>query len=378
MSYNTAKQKILQVQDERNDGANTANRVGDAMLESLDYTKGKPDSVDITDYETSGVILPLSSYYTHEGKPTYSRIGTYDSTDFLAIIVATWGNSKPNTLIYLYTKDEHNLYRFNNTFYSNDDDLTNLEKYVIAMVAGTPVSYTRNGLMTSDDKRMFDEMVTEVFPLTVGVVSSNAGSFEIGTSVTPQIVLSITRKGADIPASEITENITPNPVYISPDKRTISGNQISSGTTTYQIAVTQGGQTKSVANQVFNFMDYRYRGVVEANQKPTASTVKAFIEGSWRNTNKELSNVTTLAATGNGIQLQAGKYYLFAVKQPAQGTPVTLIVKNANSGGTIDVSNTDKGSNLQITRVNGSGSEYYSWVIVPSAPSTWFFRILNS
>ena len=382
-TYDTALNKINTVKEERGDGLNTAYRVGDAMKEALDYTKGKPDSVDITDYETSGAILPLSSYYTHGGKPTYSRIGTYDSTDFLAIIVATWGNSNPNTLIYLYTKDDQNLYRFNSTFYSNDDGLTNLEKYVVAMVAGTPVSYTRNGLMTSDDKMTFDEMVTEVFPLTVGVVSSNAGTYEIGDAqhaVTPQIVLSITRKGADVSAAEITEIVTPQEAvaYVSPDKRTVSGYPLYSDTTTFQISVSQGGQTKNVANQVFSFMNYRYKGVVESNQKPTASTVKAFIEGSWRNTNKELSNSKELAKTGDGIQLQAGKYYLFAVKQSAQGTPVTLNVYNANSGGSISVPSSDKGSDLQITRVNGTGSEYYSWVIVPSAPSTWFFRILNT
>ena len=323
----------------------------------------KPDKVDITDYETSGAILPLSSYYTHGGKPTYSRIGTYDSIDFLAIIVATWGNSNPNTLIYLYTKDDQNLYRFNSTFYSNDDDLTNMEKYVVAMVAGTPVSYTRNGLMTADDKMTFDEMVTEVFPLTVGVVSSNAGSFEIGTSITPQFVLSITRKGVDVPAADITENITPNPAYVSPDKRTISGNQVSSGTTTYQIAVTQGGQTKNAPNQVFDFMNYMYYG--EVSTKPANATAVATLceNGSL---GKQLSRATIKASTN----LVANRYYVFAVKGS-----VNLVCRHAGTDAVVTGCTTGTAT---IQRVNNSGSDSYSYIIVEKSQSAWSFKITNS
>lgn len=362
-TYDTALNKISTVQNEQGDGLNTAYRVGDAMKEALDYTKGKPDSVDITDYETSGAILPLSSYYTHGGKPTYSRIGTYDSTDFLAIIVATWGNSNPNTLIYLYTKDNQNLYRFNSTFYSNDDDLTNMEAYVVAMVAGTPVSYTRNGLMTADDKMTFDEMVTEVFPLTVGVVSSNAGSFEVGTSVTPNIVLSITRKGVDVPAADITENITPNPAYISPDKRTISGNQVSSGTTTYQIAVTQGGQTKSAPNQVFDFMNYLYYG--ETSSKPANATAVATLceNGSL---GKQLSRATTKSSTN----LAANRYYVFAVKGR-----VNLVCRHAGTDAVVTGCTTGTAT---LQRVNNSGGDSYSYIIVEKSNSAWSFKITNS
>ena len=363
MSYDTAKQKILQVQDEVNDGANTANRVGDAMLESLNYTKGKPDSVDITGYGTPGAILPLSSYYTHVGKPTYSRIGTYDSTDFLAIIVATWGNSNPNTLIYLYTKDEQNLYRFNSTFYSNDDDLTDLEEYVIAMVAGTPVSYTRNGLMTSNDKMTFDEMVTEVFPLTVAIASSNAGTYEVGDaqhSVTPQIVLSITRKGSDVSSSAST---TSSKGEVQSDHKTIIGTALTSGTTTFQISVTQGGQTKSVPNQVFDFMNYMYFG--ETSTKPANATAVATLcqNGSL---GKQLSRATTKSSTN----LAANRYYVFAVKGS-----VNLVCRHAGTDAVVTGCTT---GTAIIQRVNQSGSDSYSYIIVEKSQSAWSFKITNS
>lgn len=363
MSYDTAKQKILQVQDEVNDGANTANRVGDAMLEALDYTKGKPDSVDITDYETSGVILPLSSYYTHGGKPTYSRIGTYGSTDFLAIIVATWGNSNPNTLIYLYTKDNQNLYRFNSTFYSNDDDLTDLEEYVVAMVAGTPVSYTRNGLMTSNDKMTFDEMVTEVFPLTVAIASSNAGTYEVGDaqhSVTPQIVLSITRKGADVSSSAQT---TSSQGEVQSDHKTIIGTALTSGTTTFQISVSQGGQTKNAPNQVFDFMNYMYFG--EVSTKPASATAVATLceNGSL---GKQLSRATTKSSTN----LAANRYYVFAVKGS-----VNLVCRHAGTDAVVTGCTTGTAT---IQRVNQSGSDSYSYIIVEKSNSAWSFKITNS
>lgn len=370
MSYNTAKQKILQVQDEVNDGANTANRVGDAMLEALDYTKGKPDSVDITDYETSGAILPLSSYYTHGGKPTYSRIGTYDSTDFLAIIVATWGNSNPNTLIYLYTKDDQNLYRFNSTFYSNDDDLTNMEQYVVAMVAGTPVSYTRNGLMTSDDKMTFDEMVVEVFPLTVGVVSSNAGTRETGSSITPSIVLSVTRKGVNIDITSDMVSVSPNDGSLNAATKTYTGAAISSGSKTYQIAVTQGGQTRSIPNQVFKFLPYVYGGEL-SNKPANANAVKAQIE-SWGSSHGVLSdktNSTAIYSTGV-VPLSANNYYLFAVKGN-----VNLVCRHAGTDAVVTGCTTGTAT---IQRVNNSGSDSYSYIIVEKSASAWSFKITNS
>ena len=206
-------------------------------------------------------------------------------------------------------------------------------------------------------------MVTEVFPLTVGVVSSNAGSFEVGTSVTPNIVLSITRKGVDVPAADITENITPNPAYVSPDKRTISGNQVSSGTTTYQIAVTQGGQTKSIPNQVFDFMNYMYFG--ETSTKPANATAVATLceNGSL---GKQLSRATTKASTN----LAANKYYVFAVKGS-----VNLVCRHAGTDAVVTGCTTGTAT---IQRVNNSGSDSYSYIIVEKSQSAWSFKITNS
>jgi hypothetical protein len=217
--------------------------------------------------------------------------------------------------------------------------------------------------MTKEDKAMFDDMVVEVFPLTVGIFASNAGTFEVGDNITPQIVLSITRKGVDVPAADITENIIPNPAYVSPDKRTISGNQVSSGTTTYQIAVTQGGQTKSVPNQVFDFMNYMYYG--EVSTKPASATAVATLCE-----NGTLSKQLSRATTKSNTNLAANKYYVFAVKGS-----VNLVCRHAGTEAIVTGCTTETAT---VQRVNNSGSDSYSYIIVEKSASAWSFKITNS
>lgn len=321
----------------------------------------KPDKIDISGYHSEGSELPLASHYTYNGLPTEAFSGHCIETDddYIAICNYHWDTYYS---IFLYVKNEQNKFIFSSQFHNNEAQTT-LEQFVADMIAGAPVTHSRNGVMTKEDKAMFDDMVTEVFPLTVGVVSSNAGSYEIGTSVTPQIVLSITRKGVDIPASEITENITPNPAYISPDKRTISGNQISSGTTTYQIAVTQGGQTISAPNQVFDFMNYMYYG--EVSTKPASATAVATLceNGTL---SKQLSRATTKSSTN----LPANRYYVFAVK----GT-VNLVCRHAGTDAVVTGCTT---GTVTVQRVNNSGSDSYSYIIVEKSQSAWSFKITNS
>ena len=336
----------------------------------------KPDKVDILQYHTEGAELPLAAHYTYGGLPTVTFYGHCNETEQDYIAICTY-HCDTFYSIHLYVKNNQNKYVFNSDFH-DDNAETTLERSVSNMISGTPVSLTRNGVMTKEDKAVFDDMVTEVFPLTVAITSSNARTYEVGDQITPLIVLSITRKGVDVPAADITETISPTPASVSSDKRTITGNQVTSGTTTYQISVTQGGQTRSVANQVFKFLNYVYGG--ELSSKPAdAAAVKTQIE-SWGSSHGVLSdkkNSTAITSDGK-IGLSATKYYLFAVKQTAQNVPVTLIVKNANSGGTINVPSSDKGSDLQITRVNQSGSDYYSWIIVPASSNSWTFQITNS
>lgn len=320
----------------------------------------KPDIIDITDYLSDGSVLPDSSYYVHAGRPVLSTSGEYYNTRWIGFCMSHFNNL--NHSIALYTRNENDRYVFYSQFRADEAD-TPLEEHVALVFGGLPATPTTPGLMSAADKNMFDDMVTEVFPLTVAVVSSNAGTREIGTSVTPNIVLSITRKGVDVPAADITENITPNPAYVSPDKRTISGNQVSSGTTTYQISVTQGGQTKSIPNQVFDFMNYMYFG--ETSTKPANATAVATLceNGAL---SKQLSRATTKASTN----LAANKYYVFAVKGS-----VNLVCRHAGTDAVVTGCTTGTAT---IQRVNNTGSDSYSYIIVEKSTSAWSFKITNS
>lgn len=241
----------------------------------------------------------------------------------------------------------------------------------VALAGGT-------GLVATDVQQGIKELATAIFPVTASIYEGNAGTFETGDQIVPLLKLDIKRNGVNVQSSSTVSVNPPEDMEVTTASNrkviTYTGEPLTSGTHTFAIDVVQGGQHAAPLTAEFKFCPYLYKEVVEANQKPTASTIKAFIEGSWRNSNKVLSNDKTLVST----PLASGKYYLFAVRQTAQGSPVTLIVKNASSGGTIDVPNTDKGNDLAIARVNGSGSDYYSWVIVPASPNSWTFKITNS
>lgn len=241
------------------------------------------------------------------------------------------------------------------------------EAIAITLRAGT-------GLNSSNAQAAFAELASEVFPLDV-TLGSYTDTYEVGSEITPSIPIDIKRRGVYVDGSA-TIVIDPNTGSFDTTNHVLTDSAYTppmGSSKMWEVSVTQGGQTK-VVNATIYAKYYLYKGVVEASAKPTASTIKAFIEGTWRNDHKVLSNDKTLGSTS----LASGKYYLFAVRQTAQGSPVTLIVKNASSGGTIDVPNTDKGNDLAIARVNGSGSDYYSWVIVPASPNSWTFKITNS
>lgn len=325
----------------------------------------KPDKVDISQYNSEGAELPLSAYYTYYGNPTHTLAGYYDETDdnFIAVCIYHWENTPS---IILYVKDDQNKYVWSSFFRSNSAT-TPLEQHVSRLFTGLLVTADRDGLMRATDKVVFDEMVTEVFPLTVAVASSNAGTYEVGDaqhSITPRIVLSITRKGADVSSSAQT---TSSQGEVQSDNKTIIGSALTRVTTTFLISVSQGGQTRSVPNQVFSFKNYLYKGSFASSQK---AAVKANLVSAIKSKTKVLSDDKTLAQT----TLAGGNCYLFAVKGH-----VNLVVKNAKSGGTISVDSSDKGFISDFPQENNpSLTNEYSWIIVPASSNTWTFEITNS
>ena len=319
----------------------------------------KPDIIDITNYLSEGAILPDSSYYVHAGRPVLSTSGEYYNTRWIGFCMSHFNNL--NHSIALYTRNENDRYVFYSQFRADEAD-TPLEEHVALVFGGLPATPTTPGLMSAADKNMFDDMVTEVFPLTVTIASSNAGTYEVGDaqhSVTPQIVLSITRKGADVSASAQT---TSSQGEVQSDHKTITGSALTSGTTTFQISVSQGGQTKSAPNQVFDFMNYMYYG--EVSTKPASATAVATLcqNGTL---GKQLSRATTKDSTN----LAANKYYVFAVKGS-----VNLVCRHAGTDAVVTGCTIGTAT---IQRVNNSGSDSYSYIIVEKSNSAWSFKITN-
>ena len=328
----------------------------------------KPSKVDVSELMTEGSELPLADYYTYGGRPVEAFTGVYAATDEGYIAICNYHYDVYFSII-LYVKNEQNKYMFRSHFYSHEAE-TPLEQYVANIFTGLPVSHTQNGVMTKEDKVIFDEMVTEVFPLTVGVVSSNAGTRETGSSITPSIVLSVTRKGVNIDITSDMVSVSPNDGSLNAATKTYTGAAINSGSKTYQIAVTQGGQTRSIPNQVFKFLPYVYGG--ELSIKPAnAAAVKAQIE-SWGSSHGVLSdktNSTAIYSTGV-VPLSANNYYLFAVKGS-----VNLVCRHAGTDAVVTGCTTGTAT---IQRVNNSGSDLYSYIIVEKSASAWSFKITNS
>lgn len=336
--------------------------IDDTKEEIMVDVNKKPDTVNIVDYLVADAELPVASYYTYGQRPLYSISGEFGNVYYVAFCMAHFNAIAPS--IALFTRNAGGKYIFYSQFRA-DHANTLVEKHVALVFGGVDATPTTPGLMSAADKGLLDDVVTEVFPVKVQITSSNADVREVGTSVTPNIVLNITRKGVDVAESAVV-TVSPSGT-VGSDNKTITDTAISSGSKIYQIAVTQGGQTVNAPNQTFSFKNYLYKGSFSASQK---AAVKANLVQSIKSKARILSDDKTLAQT----TLNGGDCYLFAVKGH-----VNLVVKNAKSGGTISVDSSDKGFIVDFPQENNpSLTNEYSWIIVPASTSTWYFQITNS
>ena len=120
----------------------------------------KPDKVDILQYHTEGAELPLAAHYTYGGLPTVTFYGHCNETEQDYIAICTY-HCDTFYSIHLYVKNDQNKYVYNSDFH-DDNAETTLERSVSDMISGTPVSLTRNGVMTKEDKAILDELANEV------------------------------------------------------------------------------------------------------------------------------------------------------------------------------------------------------------------------
>ena len=224
------------------------------------------------------------------------------------------------------------------------------------------------GLVATDVQGGIKELATAIFPVTASIYEGNAGTFETGTPVTPLLKLDIKRNGVNVQSSSTVNVNPPEDMEVTTVSNrkviTYTGEPLTSGTHTYQIAVTQGGQTVNAPNQVFDFMNYRYYGVINSSTEPTKAQVKTLCENGTLT--KQLSRSTKMGAT----DLAANKCFVFVVPT----TSVNLIVKNAKSGYPISGCTVDT---VTVNRVNGTAEVSCKYVIVPAGSAAWTFEITN-
>ena len=345
--------------------------IATARTEVMTEVNKKTDILDLKTFDRNQP-LPLDATYFYGGLPTHSVTGTaYDAeneinTEYIGICINhedESGFEPQHHDVMVFVKNNSN-YIYSETFNTSEAS-GYLEVHISRALGSVNATPNSSGLMSATDKGLFNDVVTEVFPVKAVIASSNAGTFEVGTSVTPTIVLGITRKGVDV-ASSANVAVTPSGT-VGGDNKTISDSAISSSSKTYHIEVTQGGQTVSPANQVFSFKNYLYKGSFASGQK---AAVKANLVSAIKSKTKVLSDDKTLAQT----TLAGGDCYLFAVKGH-----VNLVVKNAKSGGTISVDPSDMGFISDFPQENNpSITNEYSWIIVPASSNTWYFQITNS
>jgi hypothetical protein len=323
--------------------------------------------LDLATFDTSQP-LPLAKTYIYNSKPVQSVYGTREGGGYyLAFAIGREDNSgydayNADVLMFLSERSNPNVFEFDSSFNTGEDSLSE-DKASVAMAFGAGLaSISRAGLMSSEDKNNINALLTKVFPLVVAIAKSTAGTYEIGSRVTPSIQLNITRRGANVASSA---DVTPSSGLYDAATKTVTDSEMTSGTKTINVSVVQGGQTEQVSAQ-WKFMNYIYAGDIGTSTLANATAVKNKIESSWRDSNMSLSDSTTKGST----PLAANHYYLFAVKGSAN-----LVVRDAATNGVISGCTT---GTVTIVRVNNSGSDSYSYVIVPASTLSWNFKITNS
>lgn len=216
------------------------------------------------------------------------------------------------------------------------------------------------GVMSAEQAQDLDAVVLQVFPLEVTVASSNAGLFEKGTTVTPDVRIDIMRRGVTVKDNASLSSTlrvvgeTTNGLRLGYDAITEN--------TSFNIAVSHKGATVNVPQQQYRFVNFIYGDVLSA--APEAGIIATHLREA--RTLRQLSTSTTYNGT-----LQAGKFFIFGV--PGN---VSLVCRHSETGAIISGCTT---GTVQVPRQNNYDvTDLYSYIVVPSSDVAWNFKITNS
>lgn len=218
------------------------------------------------------------------------------------------------------------------------------------------------GVMSAAQAADLAEVVHSVFPLVASVYYTNAGVYEKGLSVRPSVVVETTRRGTGV-AQWVSLNTNMNIVDMSgsesPNQLYLDYDAVTENIS-FNISVSHYGQTVTLPQQQYMFVNYVYGQVIDELPANIANAIFG------ATTLRELSTRTTYNGT-----LAADKLFLFAV--PGN---VNLVCRHSETGASI--SGCVTGQTYVPRQNNPNFTDPYSYIIVPASDIAWNFKIVNS
>lgn len=274
--------------------------------------------------------------YTNFGTGT-NLTGTQDARDCFAKLKRDFGSAGNASVI----KTLHVNTYSNNIILQDDILYFNGEQNNGDGFEIPSVTTSKAGVMTADMFKTFQEIELATFPLNLNIVPSSNSVFETGSSYTPTINISVSRKGTNV-TSKSNINVVGEPTLsgsISSDKQTWTPTKAVTANQKLTVTATYGSQSVSKVYYVF-FKNKKYWGT-SANASLTNAQVLALGGSTWADS--RLMGPTNFDCTG-------GKYPYYVIPANVYNGLQVWVGGLKNT----DITVTD----MTVTNASGSSQAY--------------------
>lgn len=274
--------------------------------------------------------------YTNFGTGT-NLTGTQDARDCFAKLKRDFGSAGNASVI----KTLHVNTYSNNIILQDDILYFNGEQNNGDGFEIPSVTTSKAGVMTADMFNTFQEIELATFPLNLNIVPSSNSVFEKGSSYTPTINISVSRKGTNV-TSESNINVVGEPTLsgsISSDKQTWIPTKAVTANQKLTVTAKYGSQSASKVYYVF-FKNKKYWGT-SANTSLTNAQVLALEGSTWAD--NRLMESTNFDCTG-------GKYPYYVIPANVYNGLQVWVGGLKNT----DITVTD----MTVTNASGSSQAY--------------------
>lgn len=274
--------------------------------------------------------------YTNFGTST-NLTGTQDARDCFAKLKRDFGSAGNASVI----KTLHVNTYSNNIILQDDVLYFNGERNSGDGFKIPSVTTSKAGVMTADMFNTFQEIELATFPLNLNIVPSSNSVFEKGSSYTPTINISVSRKGTNVTLKS-NINVVGEPTLsgsISSDKQTWIPTKAVTANQKLTVTATYGSQSASKVYYVF-FKNKKYWGT-SANTSLTNAQVLALEGSTWAD--NRLMESTNFDCTG-------GKYPYYVIPANVYNGLQVWVGGLKNT----DITVTD----MTVTNASGSSQAY--------------------